>query len=191
MISDFNLIVSCPRDYERHCESELWFNLNALGDSTPIIAVAGVPGLLVVKTAIDARKFIQFLRDLMLHRDNDYVQFISKIYPIDRVVEADLDLIEQAAIELLQKNPSSQNPESKFRISVRKRQSELRTDEIIPRLAERISNPVSLKEYDWMLQIEIINKYCGLSIITDEEIFQPIRELRIAGLEREIQLPDE
>lgn len=182
MLSDFNLVVSTARDYEQQCECEIWFNLMALGDSTPIITRPGIPGLLLVKTNVNPRKFVQYLRDIITNKDVNYIQFISKMYPVDIVVETDVDTIAQAAVSLVDNNQMAQDKNSKYRITIRKRQCEYSTDEIIKTVASLIHNPVSLKEYDWNLEIEIINKYAGIAIITDEDIFAPIQEKRLLNL---------
>jgi tRNA(Ser,Leu) C12 N-acetylase TAN1 len=183
MLSDFNLVVSTARDYEQQCECELWFNLMALGDSTPIVTRPGIPGLLLVKTSIEPRKLIHHLRDIITNKDLNYIQFIAKIYPIDVVVETDMDTIAQAAVSLVENHPIAKDKTTKYRITIRKRQCENSTDEIIKKVASLINNPVSLKEYDWNLEIEIINKYAGLAIITDEDIFAPIQEKRLLNIQ--------
>lgn len=176
MISDFNLVVSTYREFESHCEAELWFNLMTLGDDTPIIANPSIPGLLLVKTRIDPRQLISYLNSVINEKDPTYVQYIAKIYPIDRVVPSEIPIIQQAAIDLIQSHPLCMNPLSKYRISIRKRQTSLHTDEIISAIADKINFSVDLKNYDWMVQVEIINQYCGLAIIKDQDIFRPNAE---------------
>ena len=184
MLSEFNLIVSTTRDYESQCENEVWFNLNALGDSSPIVSRPGIPGLILVKTTVAARRFVAYLREYML-QDPDYIQFILKVYPIDVVVETDLEMIQQATVNLVQTHPYAQDPSKKYRVTIRKRQCELTTDQLIAKIASQIPHAVSLKQYDWILEVEIVNRFTGLAILKDEEIFQPIREKRLTGTELE------
>jgi tRNA(Ser,Leu) C12 N-acetylase TAN1 len=176
MLSDFNLVVSTYRDFESHCEAELWFNLMTLGDDTPIIANPSIPGLLLVKTHIDPRHVIAFLNSIIRDKDPAYIQYIAKIYPIDCVISAEIPLIQQSAIELVRTHPLCQNPLTKYRISIRKRQTTLHTEEIISAIADKLNFTVDLKNYDWMIQVEIINQYCGLAIIKDQDIFRPNAE---------------
>ncbi len=170
----FNLLLSTARDYEIHAESEMWFHLMMLGDDSPIISKMGIPGLLSIKTQIDARKVIHHFQDI-LKKDPSYIQFIQKIYPIDRVVVSELDVIKITTLELIKEHPLC-TPTSKFRVSIRKRNSPLKTDAIIQTITSDLKFKVDLKQYDWNLQIEIIGDKTGIAIITDNEIFRPLSE---------------
>ena len=112
---DFNLLVSTSRDYEIHAECELWFHLLMLGDESPIISKVGVPGLIIAKTHIDNRVVIQHFHDVITSNDPNYIQFIQKVYPIDRVVITEIEVIRSALHELIEKSPLCQNPDSHYR----------------------------------------------------------------------------
>lgn len=170
----FNLLLSTARDYEIHAESEIWFHLMMLGDESPIISKLGIPGLLSIKTHINARKIIQHLQDI-IKTDSKYIQFIQKLYPIDEVVASDLEIIKITALKLIQEHPLCK-PSSSFRITIRKRNTPLKTDDIIQTITSDLHYKVDLKQYDWNLQIEIIGDKTGIAIITDNEIFRPLSE---------------
>jgi tRNA(Ser,Leu) C12 N-acetylase TAN1 len=160
---------------EIHAECELWFNLMTLGDESSIISKTGISGLLWAKSSVDPRTLIKSLKTKS-HQDPHFVQFITKLYPIDLVCTSELDLIREFALSLVQSHPYTQDPASKYRITVRKRNTYLKTDEIIPLLADHISHPVSLKEFDWNLQIEIVANLTGISILKADEFFAPLQQ---------------
>ena len=175
-MNDFNLVVSTARDFERQAECELWFNLLALGDETPIIFRPGVPGLILAKTSIEPKQLGIFLQKMLDNRDPNYVQFIFKIYPLDTVVESSPEIIRDACLNLVKTHPLCQNPDSHYRITIRKRFTNLKTDAIISLIAEKISFAVSLQKYDWILQLEIIGDMTGIAILRDEDVFAPKKE---------------
>ena len=175
---DYNLLISTARDFEGQAECELWFLLVAFGDETPIISKVGISGLLVARTHSDPRGFIDFLRKIMTEKDTNYFQFVQKIYPIDKTVASDIPSIKEMALELIKTHPLCRNPESTYRITIRKRNTPLKTEDIITEIAAVIPYKVDLKQYNWNLEIEIIGDYTGLAIITEENIFKPISEQR-------------
>ena len=169
---DFNLIISTGRDFETQAECEAWFNLLSIGDPNAIIQKSGIPGLILAKTDKDPRDLVYFLQKGFVENPS-YVQFIKKIYPIDGVVETNLDLIKEKAIELLNNRTKLDIEPKPFRISVRKRQTTLKTSEIIPIIADEIKNPVSLQDYHYNIQIEIIGDVSGIAILEENDIFSP------------------
>jgi len=177
-MAQFNLIFSCARDYERNAEAEAWFNLMAQGDPDPVFLPTGIQGLFLADTSLDPRKFIHNLRDIVAEKDVNYIQFIQKIYPVDEVVEADPDLIAATTKNLVAKHPYCQESGSKYRITIRKRHNPIHTDVIIDAIAKQVQYPVSLKVYDWNIQIEIIGEMAGIAILHDDDIFKPISEKR-------------
>ena len=175
-MKEFNLIVSTGRDFEIQAQNELWFNLLAIGDENPIIFNAGIQGLVLAKTKLPPRTLIQYMRSCLLTKDSEYCQFIQKIYPIDIVVPTELDRIRTTALELISTHPVCQDLTSTYRISIRKRSTTLTTQELIGAIADVVPNKVSLQDYSWNLQIEIIGNDTGLAILETGDIFQPISE---------------
>ena len=57
-----------------------------------------------------------------------------------------------------------------YRITVEKRHSEISTSEIINEIADKIQNKVSLEKFDWIIQIEILGKRTGITIIKEDDI---------------------
>jgi len=81
-------------------------------------------------------------------------------------------------LKLIENHPLNQNSKAKYRISVKKRQSTLTTSDIIDTIASTIQNDVSLKDFDWNVQVEVIGDSTGISILRKSDIFKPISEKR-------------
>ena len=173
MMKDFNLIISTGNKFETQAECEIWFNLLAIGDETPITYKSGIQGIVLAKTKFAPQKVTKFIDNILKTRDNAYCQFLKKIVPIESVVETDLDMIANTVIELVKNHPLCQDLDSSYRISIRKRRTKMTTAEIISAIAPKLSHPVSLKEYNWIIQIEIVGNLTGVAILTDEDILAP------------------
>ena len=173
-MENFNLIASTGRDFEQQAKAELWFNLISLGDDSPIIFKSEISGLILAYTSLPPKKVIHFLQDVMMSKDPHYTQFIHKLYPLDKVVPSEIGAIKQASLELINSHPYCQ-PDTEFRITIRKRRTELETQDIISAVADGIKYKVNLQNYDWNLQIEIIGGYTGIGIIKETDVFRPIR----------------
>ena len=64
----------------------------------------------------------------------------------------------------------------KFRVTLEKRKTELRSREVIEAVAEVIDNPVDLENPDWVVLVEIIGNHTGISIVRDEALFNVQKE---------------
>ncbi|MHA1674306.1 MAG: THUMP domain-containing protein [Promethearchaeota archaeon] len=184
-MQNFNLVVSTARDFETQAETELWFNLTALGDPSPIIYKSGLQGLILAYTSLPPRKIIYYIQEILATKDPNYIKFIQKIYPVDAVVATELPMIVDATKILVAKNPICQIPDSKFRITIRKRNSPLTTNEIISVIAHEIPHPVDLKNYDWNLQFEIVGNTTGIAILVPGDILSPLQEGKATNYPRE------
>ena len=176
-MENFNLIVSTGREFETQAKSELWFNLLSIGDESPIIFSSEISGLVLGYTNKNPRELVYYLRNVMENLDLNYTQTIKKIYPVDQVVLTDLDLIKKKSLELIKNHPYCKEG-TEFRISIRKRKTELETNEIINAIADNVKYPVNLQEFDWKLQLEIIGNYTGIGILKKKDIFSPVSKRR-------------
>lgn len=173
-MQNFNLVVSTARDFEIQAITELWFNLIALGDNSPIIYPSSYQGLILAQTSLPPRKIVYYLREIITSKDPEYIQFIQKIYPVDCIVPTEIPQIEAAIPELMKKSPLCESSDSKFRITIRKRNSPLQTDTIVNAIGSLVHHPVDLKHFDWNIQLEIFGNTTGIAIITEDDIFKPL-----------------
>ena len=175
MMSDFNLVVSTSRGNERNTCSEMWYLLGELGDRSSLIETTSVIGLVVARTRLDPIKATYDLRLLLKERPWEF-KYTLKLVPVQVVVEAKLEEIEAAALNLadgIEKN-------EKFRITIEKRHTDLSSKTVIDTVAKRIDRTVDLDSPDKILMIEIIGQSAGLSLIKPDGILSVEREKRIS-----------
>ena len=175
LLNDFNLIISTSRGNERNTCSEMWYLLGEVGDRGSTIETTSVIGLVVAKTKLDPIKAIRDLRVLLKARPWEF-KYTLKMVPIQRIVEAQVQLIEQAALDIA----SRIGQKDKFRITIEKRHTGLSSKTIIDTVAKRISRTVDLDSPDRILMIEILGELAGLSLIAPEDVLSVEREKRVS-----------
>ena len=67
-----------------------------------------------------------------------------------------------------------------YRITIEKRNSSIISEEIITQIADKIPNKVSLKNYDWVVLVEILGSDTGVSVLRDSDILSIQREKRVS-----------
>lgn len=173
MLNDFNLIISTSRGNERNTCSEMWYLLGEVGDRGSTIETTSVIGLVVAKTKLDPITAIHDLRILLKQRPWEF-KYTLKLVPIQKVVDAQLSTIEEAAVGLA----AGIGKEEKFRVTVEKRHTDLSSKTVIDTVAKRIDRKVDLDSPHRILLVEIIGQAAGLSLITAQDILSIEREKR-------------
>ncbi len=153
----------------------MWYLLGEVGDRGSTIETTSVIGLVVAKTKLDPIRAIHDLRALLKDRPWEF-KYTLKLVPIQKVVDAQLQEIEQAAVTIA--NGIADN--EKFRITVEKRHTDLSGKTIIETVAKRIERTVDLESPDRILLIEVIGQLVGLALITPDDILSIEREKRTA-----------
>jgi tRNA acetyltransferase TAN1 len=175
LLNDFNLIISTSRGNERNTCSEMWYLLGEVGDRGSTIETTSVIGLVVAKTKLDPIKAVRDLRLLLKERPWEF-KYTLKLVPVQKVVEARLDEIEQASIGFA----SEIGRREKFRITVEKRHTDLSSKTIIDTVAKRIDRTVDLDSPDRILLVEVIGQLAGLALIEPDDVLSVEREKRVA-----------
>jgi len=175
LLNDFNLVISTSRGNERNTCSEMWYLLGEVGDRGSNIETTAVIGLVVAVTKLDGIKAIHDLKLLLKERPWEF-KYTLKLVPIQRVVEAKIEAIQEAAVILAR----GIKEKEKFRITVEKRHTVMKSKEIIDTVAKRIHRKVNLEHPDRILLIEIIGERAGMSLIAPEDILSVEREKRKA-----------
>jgi tRNA acetyltransferase TAN1 len=171
MLRDFNLLATTSRGTEDYARSELLYLLGEIGDPAPNIDKTGVSGLIAAKTALDPFEAIEKLREILLERPYEF-RYTLRIIPIEKVVRTDLGEIQRAATEL----GSRIKEKESFRITLEKRFTQTRTQDIIEAAAANIERGVNLSNPDKILLIEVIGGLTGLSLIKPDEILAVMKE---------------
>jgi len=153
----------------------MWYLLGEVGDRGSTIETTPVIGLVVAKTKLEPIKAIRDLRALLKERPWEF-KYTLRLVPIQRIVEAQIEAITQAALELA----NQIEKKDKFRITVEKRHTDLASKTIIDTIAKRIERTVDLESPDKILMIEILGDSAGLSLIGPEDTLSVEREKRVS-----------
>jgi tRNA acetyltransferase TAN1 len=160
-----NLIITCARHLEPETEEELIDILDEFGDSDVKVTITNMSGILTAETKLDPVEVVRKIKEMLLDEPWS-VRYCLRIIPIQKVVESKIEEIEKSVTEL-----SSQIlDDESYRISIEKRNSDLSSQEIITKIADKIKNKVSLEFPDKVLLIEILGNKTGISILKKSDI---------------------
>jgi len=155
-----NLIITCARHLEPEAEEELTNILEEFGDLEPKVSITNMSGILTAETKLDPIEVVRRIRDIVLDEPWS-IRYCLRIIPIQRFIESKINQIEKTIEDL-----SGQILEDEtYRISIEKRNSELSSQEIISKVANKIKNEVSLEFPDKVILIEILGNKTGVSIL--------------------------
>ena len=90
---------------------------------------------------------------------------------MEEVVNSNIDEIAKAVEKLASKIPEDQS----FRITIEKRHTSLSSSEIIETAAKNVNRRVDLKNPDWIILIEIIGAYTGISVLKPDQVLSLAR----------------
>jgi tRNA acetyltransferase TAN1 len=170
---EFNFIATTFRYKEDAIIDELDGLFAEFGDSHASIRTTSIDGLVIgvcLKNPVD---FIFFLREKL--KDAHWeIRYILRFIPIEHVVLTDVTDIKNISIELMRRIPV----DNSFKILIEKRHTSLKKDDIINAIGPVISSKVDLTNPDWILLVEIVGRYTGLSIIKPNVLFSSMIEKR-------------
>jgi tRNA acetyltransferase TAN1 len=169
-----NLIITCQRNLEEPTILEIQNILERFGDTDAIIEKTIFSGIIQIETKLDSMNVIDGFKDLI---DDEpwLIKYCSRIIPIQEECESKLDHITDKVNSLssiIKKNET-------YRITVEKRQSSLHTKDIISKIADSLSNKVSLENSDWEIIVQILRDRTGISIIPLDTILSVDRQKRV------------
>jgi tRNA acetyltransferase TAN1 len=170
---NFNLIASTFKYAEEDAQEELLDILELFGDYQPESQITDINGVVVAYTNLDLLRVVDSLRQLVKNEPWK-VRYILRLIPIEYVVHTKLEDMVNAAKNLTLKMHSQDT----FRITVEKRHTLMSTADIIVTLASRIDNKVDLKNPDWIVLIEIMGAFTGISVLKTDQIFRLVIEKR-------------
>ena len=160
-----NLIVTCARHLEPETEEELKSILKKYGDSDANIIVTNMSGILTAETKLDPVDAVKKMKEMLLDEPWS-IRYCLRIIPIQRIVETDIEEIEKIIIEDSKQILDTET----YRISIEKRNSNISSQEIISRIANKIKNKVSLEFPDKIILIEILGNKTGISVLKKDDI---------------------
>ncbi|MBA3977241.1 MAG: hypothetical protein H0X50_03465 [Nitrosopumilus sp.] len=170
---EFNFIATTFRYREDALVDELGELFAEFGDLTATIHTTSVDGLVMgicMKNPVD---FVFFLREKL--KDEPWeIRYLLRFVPIEQVVLTDVSEIKNVSIELMKKIPANDS----FKILIEKRHTNLKKNDIINTIGPFISSKVDLTNPDWILLIEVVGRYTGLSMIKNGVLFSSMIERR-------------
>lgn len=173
MLRDFNLIVTTARGNEEDACSEIWYLLGEIGDTAAEIEKTAVKGLVIARTALNPFDVIAKFRGTLRDQPEEF-RYSLRIIPIERVVQTDLEEIQEVATELASKIRADET----FRVTIEKRFSGISSSEIIQAAAANIDREVSLESPNRIVLVEVIGERTGVSVIEPTDILS-IRKERL------------
>jgi tRNA acetyltransferase TAN1 len=171
MLRDFSLLATTSRGNENDARSELWYLLEQIGDSAPIVKKTGVSGLIAAKTILGPLEVIEKLREILRERPYEF-RYTLRILPIEKVIRTDLVEIQRVATEFGSKIAENET----FRITVEKRFTTTSSQDIIKAAAANIERKVDLNKPDKILLIEVVGGLTGMSMIKQDCILSVMKE---------------
>lgn len=177
--SDFNLIATTTRGLESEASSELWMLLRGLGDGSPSVGQSPVRGLILARTSLDPLEAVRLLREELIRNPQEF-RYLLRVIPVEMVVPTELDRIVEAAHRLASRIGEAES----YRITVEKRRTGLSSREAIEAVASGIERRVDLENPDWIVLVEIVGRYTGVSVLRPESILNVQRlrgELTVDG----------
>ncbi|HDD40242.1 MAG TPA: RNA methyltransferase [Nitrososphaeria archaeon] len=161
----FNLIVTTLRGQENLAAIELEDLLRSLGDESPQVSLTSVAGLITARTNLDPFEVINKVREI-IKEEPWRIGNLMRLIPIEEVVESNLEEISQVVEKLSSKIPE----DATFRITIEKRHTSLSSSEIIEMAAKKVNRKVNLKNPDWIILIEVVGAFTGISVIKPDQI---------------------
>ncbi|MDH3395187.1 MAG: THUMP domain-containing protein [Nitrosopumilus sp.] len=160
-----NLIITCARHLEPETEEELISILEEFGDSDVKVSITNMSGILTAETKLDPIDVVRKIKEMLLDEPWS-VRYCLRIIPIQKVVETKIEEIEKSIVEWSDQILDDET----YRISIEKRNSNVSSQEIITKIADKIKNKVSLEFPDKILLIEILGNITGISILKKSDI---------------------
>ena len=174
---DFNFVATTFRFREEDLMGELENLFYEFGETDVEVSETNVSGLIVGKCSKDPQEFISFLRT-KLETSAWEIRYLLRFIPIQRVVITEIENIKNALLKLVDESAIPIN--KPIKILVEKRHTPLKKMEIIDAVGPHIKLPVDLSNPQWVLLVEIIGKYSGVSVIPADSMFSSMMEKRVS-----------
>lgn len=160
-----NLIITCARHLEPETEDELRDILEEFGDLDADIIITNMSGILTAETKLDPVEVVKKMKEMLLDEPWS-IRYCLRIIPIQNIVDTKIEEIEKIVAE----NSNQILDNETYRISIEKRNSDISSQEIISKIADKIKNKVSLEFPDKIILIEILGNKTGVSILKKSDI---------------------
>ncbi len=162
-----SFLISSQKNAERDALSEAYYVISDILNYKVRPLKKRVPGLGILSLIEDENQIFEVTSKIREYI-NEKGPLIAclKIVPLEKLVKTDLTLIKETVYTLAQNKIS---PTHKWRIRVKKRQTNLRTTQVVETIAEAIDwGHVDLTSPDFELRIEIVRDLTGISVMNPD-----------------------
>ena len=160
-----NMIITCARHLEPETEEEICSILEEFGDSEVKVSITEMSGILTAETKLDPIEVVKKIKEMVLDEPWS-IRYCLRIIPIQKVIETKIEEIEKTVSDMNEQIVDGET----YRISIEKRNSDLSSQEIIEKIANKIKNKVSLEFPDKVILIEILGNKTGVSILKKSDV---------------------
>ena len=172
----FNFLATTYRYKEDDLMDELEGLFYDFGESTAEVHETNISGLIVGKSSKDSELFIPYLRAKL--KDSPWeIRNLLRFIPIQKVVLTEVEEIRNCLLDLAKEKIVGKGP---VKILVEKRHTKLTKKDIIDSVGPHLIYPVNLTNPTWILLVEIIGKYSGISVIRADMMFSSMTEKRVS-----------
>ncbi|WXG41091.1 MAG: THUMP domain-containing protein [Candidatus Freyarchaeum deiterrae] len=163
-----NLLVTFEMRNRRESKEEVSQVLGKVGEEKTQFLRSQARGIFLIHTSLDPREITKKLTQLCREEPENFWNTYNYI-PIDSWSSSEFEEMEENVKKLAEGIKENET----WRMTVNKRfYNKHHTQEIIEGLAKHISgNKVDLKNPKKILQVEIIGKQAGISLLKPEDIF--------------------
>lgn len=158
--------MTCPRHHENDASEESIDILHKMGDDTFTTQKTGISGIITGQTSLEPVS-VSRGATAMVSEEPWAIRYIHRIIPVGITVRTSIANISDAVPDVIQQL----RPHHRYRISIEKRNTTMSRTDIIKAVAAQISNMVSLDAPDRIIQIEILGRISGISLLQPGDIF--------------------
>ena len=171
---NFNFLATTYRYKEEDLMDELEGLFFEFGETAVEVNETNISGLIVGKSSTDPELFIRYLREKLNDSPWD-IRNLLRFVPIQRVVLSEVEEIRDCLLDLAKQKITDKGP---VKILIEKRHTKLSKKDIINSIGPHLNYPVNLTNPTWILLVEIIGKYSGISVISSNMMFSSMTEKR-------------
>ncbi|MFX1504590.1 MAG: THUMP domain-containing protein [Promethearchaeota archaeon] len=175
-----SFLISSQRSFERDALSEAYYVISDVLGYPTLALKSRVPGLSILTLKEEANPF-QIISEIHQYvQEKGLLVACLKIVPLERLIKTNLSEIVETAVSLARVRIL---PTNSWKITVRKRQTNLRTFQVVESIAEKINwGVVNLSSPDFEIRTEIIRDLTGISVM------EPNMEFSLARIMNEEQI---
>ena len=170
------LIITCQRNLEKQTIDEVSTFLDEFGDPNSKVSKTKFSGIIQAYTSLDTIEVITKIRK-KISEEPWLIRFCSRLIPIQRECESNLKTISDE----IGKMTSCMNMEQSYRITIEKRDSQMKSKDIVSQIADLIPNKVSLENPDCEIVIQVMGESTGIGILPKNSILSVNREKRLGS----------